>query len=101
MTFVEDKMRRFKGKCAYFSFNKCPIYAHNGASAKFSTNSHETDNSAVKCRRLFMTRRFLGLFSTYFFLADSTVIAIWLSLIVSKLIKWDLKLSGNAFARTV
>ncbi len=39
-------MRRFKGECAHFSFNKCPIYNHDGASAKFSTNSHETDNSA-------------------------------------------------------
>ncbi len=46
-TLVEDKMRRFKGECAYFSFNKCPIYTHDGASAKFSTNSHETDNSVV------------------------------------------------------
>jgi hypothetical protein len=44
---VEDKMRRFKGECAQFSFNKCPIDTHDGASAKFSTNSHETDNSAV------------------------------------------------------
>ncbi len=25
----------------HFSFNKCPIYIHNGASAKFSTDSHE------------------------------------------------------------
>jgi hypothetical protein len=45
-TLVEDKMRRFKGECPHFSFNKCPIYTHDGASAKFSTNSHETDNSA-------------------------------------------------------
>jgi hypothetical protein len=44
-TLVEDKMRRFKGECAHFSFNKCPIYTHDGASAKFITNSHETDNS--------------------------------------------------------
>jgi hypothetical protein len=44
---VEDKMRRCKGKCAHFSFNKCPIYTHDGASAKFSTNSHETDNTVV------------------------------------------------------
>jgi hypothetical protein len=43
-----------------------------------------------------MTLRFLGLF-----LPGSTVIAIWLSLIAGKLIKWDLKLSGNAFAQTV
>jgi hypothetical protein len=44
-THVEDKMRRFKGECEHFSFNECPIYTHDGASAKFSTNSHETDNS--------------------------------------------------------
>ncbi len=44
-TLAEDKMRRFKGECAQFSFNECPIYTHDGASAKFSTNSHEMDNS--------------------------------------------------------
>jgi hypothetical protein len=44
-TLVEDKTRRFKGECAQCSFNKCPIYIRDGASAKFSTNSHETDNS--------------------------------------------------------
>ncbi len=44
-TLVEDKMREFKGECAHFSFNKCPIYTHDGASAKFSINSQETDNS--------------------------------------------------------
>ncbi len=42
---VEDKMRRLKGECAQFSFKKCPIYNHDGASAKFSTNSHEKDYS--------------------------------------------------------
>jgi hypothetical protein len=47
-TLVEDKMRRIKGECEHFSFNKCPIYTHDGASAKFSTNySREKDNSAV------------------------------------------------------
>ncbi len=46
-TLVEDKMRRFKGECAHFWFNNCFFYTHDGASAKFSTNSHETDNSAV------------------------------------------------------
>ncbi|MFN9978576.1 MAG: hypothetical protein ACK53Y_01615, partial [bacterium] len=46
-TLVEDKMRSFKGECAHFSFNKCFIYTHNGASAKFSTNTQETDNSAI------------------------------------------------------
>ncbi len=44
-TLVEDKMRGFKGKCAHFSFSKFPIYTHDSASAKFSTNSQETDNS--------------------------------------------------------
>ncbi len=42
--FNEDKMRRFKGECAHFIFNKCPIYTHDVASTKFRTNSHETDN---------------------------------------------------------
>ncbi len=46
-TQVEDKMRRFKGDCAQFSFNRCPIFTHDGASVKFSTNSQETDNSVV------------------------------------------------------
>ena len=41
-------MFRFLGECEHFSFNKCPIYTHDGASAKFSTNSHETDNSVEK-----------------------------------------------------
>jgi hypothetical protein len=44
-TLVEDKMRWFKGEFAHFSCNKCPSYTLDGASAKFSTNSHETDNS--------------------------------------------------------
>ncbi len=42
-TLAEDKMRGFKGDCAYFSLNKCPIHTHDGASAKFITNSDETD----------------------------------------------------------
>ncbi len=45
-TLVEYKMRTFKGECAQFSFKKCPIYTHDGASAKFSTDSQEMDNSA-------------------------------------------------------
>ncbi len=45
-TLVEDKMRTLKGECAKLSFNKCPIYTHDDASAKFSANSHETDSSA-------------------------------------------------------
>ncbi len=39
-TLVEDKMRRFKGACAHFSFNKCAIYTHDGASAKFLALTH-------------------------------------------------------------
>ncbi len=45
-TLVEDKKRRFKSECAHFSFNKCLIYTHDGANAKFCTNSNEKDNSA-------------------------------------------------------
>ncbi len=44
---VEDKMRRFKGERAHFNFNKCRIYTLDGAGTKFSTNSHETDNSVL------------------------------------------------------
>ncbi len=40
---VEDKMHKFKGECAHFIFNKGPIETHDGASAKYSTNAHETD----------------------------------------------------------
>ncbi len=32
------------GSRAHFSCNKCPIYTLDGARAKFSTNSHKTDN---------------------------------------------------------
>ena len=39
-------MRIFKGECAHFRFNKCPIYTHDGANVKFSANSQETDYSA-------------------------------------------------------
>ncbi len=46
-TRVEDEMRRFKGECAHFSFKKCSIYTHDGASAKFSANSLETDYSVM------------------------------------------------------
>ncbi len=42
-TLVEDKMLTFKG--AQFNFNKCLIYTHDRASAKFRTNSNEMNNS--------------------------------------------------------
>jgi hypothetical protein len=44
-TLFEDKMRGFKSEFAHFSVNKSPIYTHDSASVKFSTNSQETDNS--------------------------------------------------------
>jgi hypothetical protein len=34
---------------------KSPIYTYDGASAKFSTNSHKTDNSAEKSSRDLVT----------------------------------------------
>ncbi len=46
-TLVESKMCTFTFETKHFIFNKCPIYTHAGASAKFSTNSHETDYSVV------------------------------------------------------
>ncbi len=42
-TLVEAKMSTFTLESTHFIFNKCPVYAHDGASAKFSTNSHGTD----------------------------------------------------------
>jgi hypothetical protein len=44
-TLVEAKMCTFTLESTHFIFNKYPIYTHNGANAKFSTNSHETDYS--------------------------------------------------------
>ncbi len=35
-----------------FSFNKSPIYTHDDASAKFCTNSHETDNSVASIQQV-------------------------------------------------
>jgi hypothetical protein len=43
-TLVEDKMRRFKGKCAHFSFNTCGIYTHDKEIQKGSiAKSYMTD----------------------------------------------------------
>ena len=55
-THVEDKMRIFKGEYELFSFNKSPIDTQDSASAKFSTNSHETEYSAVQLFMLFQIR---------------------------------------------
>jgi hypothetical protein len=46
---VEDKMCTFTLESTHFIFNKCLIYTHDGASAKFSTNSQETDYSVHEC----------------------------------------------------
>ncbi len=43
-TLVEDKIRIFKGECAHLSSTSVP---HDGASDKFSTDPHETDNSVM------------------------------------------------------
>ncbi len=48
-TVVEAKMCTFTLESTHFIFNKCPIYTHDGASDKLSTDSHETDYmSAVR-----------------------------------------------------
>ncbi len=47
-TPVEAKLCTFTLECTHFIFDLCPIYTHDGASAKFSTNSEETDYS-VHC----------------------------------------------------
>ncbi len=41
-------MCTFTLESTHFIFSKCPIYTHDSASAKFSTNSHKTDYS-VEC----------------------------------------------------
>ncbi len=61
---VEDKMRGFKGGCAHFSFNKCPIDTHDGASAKFGINSQETGNS-VQIDYLYGTGKYEELKTLY------------------------------------
>jgi hypothetical protein len=45
-TLVKCKMCSFTPASPHFTFNKCPIYTHDGASANFSTNSYEADYSA-------------------------------------------------------
>ncbi len=71
-TLVEAKMCTFTLESTHFIFNKCPIYTHGSASAKFSTNSHETDYSvcflahlgepgaAVSCRGWLWDRQECG-----------------------------------------
>ncbi len=47
-SLVEDKMYTFTLESTHFIFNKCLIYTHGGASAKFITNSQETDYRVQK-----------------------------------------------------
>ncbi len=47
-TLVEVKLSAFTLESTHFIFNKWPIYTHDGASAKFSTNSQETDYSVAR-----------------------------------------------------
>jgi hypothetical protein len=44
-SLVEAKMCPFSFEFTHLIFNKCPIYSHDSANAKFSTSSHETDYS--------------------------------------------------------
>jgi hypothetical protein len=44
-TLFDAKMCTVTLESKHFIFSKCPIYTHDGASDKFSTNSHETDCS--------------------------------------------------------
>ena len=46
-TLVEAKMFTFTLESTHFIFKKCPIYTHDGASAKFRPNSQETDYSVL------------------------------------------------------
>jgi hypothetical protein len=41
-------MRGFKGEGLHFSLNKCPFYTHDGASAKFITDSYT--RNGLPCR---------------------------------------------------
>ncbi len=46
-TLVEAKMCKFTLESTHIIVNKCTIYKQDSASAKFRTNSHETDYSEV------------------------------------------------------
>ncbi len=86
-TLVEDKMRRFKGECAQFSFSKCHTYTHDGASANFGTNSHEADFglkewqvlSAVMQNMVVVACKFAPLAKLKGFMHKSQVFVVFLS----------------------
>ncbi len=64
-TLVKAKMCTictFTLESTHFIFNKCPIYTYDGASAKFSTNSQETDYSVLmpcKCYSAYILVHFM------------------------------------------
>ncbi len=56
-------MRGFEGECAHFSLNNCPIYTHDNASTKYSTDSQEADNSVPGISApVIKTMHFINLF---------------------------------------
>jgi hypothetical protein len=63
-------MRTFTLESMHFIFTKCAIYTHDGASAKFSTNSQETDYSAGFLTKISYLYLFL---SASFLLATSSL----------------------------
>ncbi len=69
-TLVEDEMRRFKGECA-------------SASANFSTNSHETDNSV---RSAYTVIRFVSISAKF---GSCTVVGLNGTLVEAKIRTWD------------
>ncbi len=92
-------MRGFKGECTHFSFNNCPIYTHDGASYKFSTNSHVTDNSV--CPKIFLLASLCpkgsGIHTTTPFLGENFVqidfssrarLSVYLNTVASCLWEW-------------
>jgi hypothetical protein len=56
------KLCTFTLESTHFVFNLCPFYTHDGASAKFSINSQETDYSAghaAKAKKLKLDHNFV------------------------------------------
>jgi hypothetical protein len=58
----EDKMRRFKDKCAHFSFDKGPIHTHKVQVPNLALTHTKPDNSVVVSD----SEVWLGSFSLYF-----------------------------------
>jgi hypothetical protein len=73
-------MRTIKGEWAHVIFNRCPIETHDGASAKFSTNSLETDTSAVQFVQKYKIRYPIECYELPTFGSKKCSYSIWLSL---------------------